>query len=147
MRLVNRVIASILRPGHYLTACYIAVNRPAGKMTLVNMGHTPVLYLPADGEAILLKYRGPALGMIADHYYQSLEMPVKPGDRFLMYSDGLVERAKEGEMWVQGAQRLLGYAPQLQGGPISALPARIASICLGTAEKFDDDMVIMAVEV
>lgn len=54
----------------------------------------PIIF-PAGGEPIALKTRGIALGIKEDVRYEKEEMPINPGDRLLIYSDGISEAMNE----------------------------------------------------
>ncbi len=60
-----------------------------------NAGQNMPIIFPAGGEPIALKTRGIALGIKEDVRYEKEEMPINPGDRLLIYSDGISEAMNE----------------------------------------------------
>jgi sigma-B regulation protein RsbU (phosphoserine phosphatase) len=60
-----------------------------------NAGQNMPIIFPAGGEPIALKTRGIALGIKEDVTYEKEEMPINPGDRLLIYSDGISEAMNE----------------------------------------------------
>jgi GAF domain-containing protein/PAS domain-containing protein len=71
----------------------------AGSLRYGCAGHPPMVLMPADGPAVLLEGgRRPLLGFGAgttNRLAESVEVPFRPGDLALMYTDGLVERRRE----------------------------------------------------
>jgi len=105
MKMINDVLAEILPGGKYLTACYMHINRTTKKATIINAGHPPVVCWPKDGDPYLIKTRGDILGMFKDAQFGMKSFKVSEGDRFLIYSDGLVESEKM--TWATGAEAIM----------------------------------------
>jgi serine phosphatase RsbU (regulator of sigma subunit) len=59
-------------------------------------GHFSPLVVAADGTSTYLDERpGPPLALFEGHRYESSSIEVRPGDRVVMFTDGLVERRRE----------------------------------------------------
>jgi sigma-B regulation protein RsbU (phosphoserine phosphatase) len=91
--------------------------------------------------------RQPALGLIADTVFRTAESPLKPGDVFLLFTDGAVEAENPaGEIY--GGARLAASFDEALDGPMAAMPAKI--VCDVTAfqkrQNYDDDVCLVAVE-
>ncbi|MFF3646608.1 SpoIIE family protein phosphatase [Streptomyces sp. NPDC002564] len=78
---------------HYLATCLYAVYDPiAGVLHLANAGHIPpVLVRADDGRSELLDLPTGAPIGVGGVPFESVLIPVAPGDRLLMCTDGLVE--------------------------------------------------------
>ncbi|MFE0173380.1 SpoIIE family protein phosphatase [Streptomyces sp. NPDC059002] len=78
---------------HYLATCLYAVYDPiAGELSLANAGHIPpVLVRAVDGRSELLDLPTGAPIGVGGVPFESVRLPVAPGDRLLMCTDGLVE--------------------------------------------------------
>ena len=76
----------------YVTAVYAVVNTERQTLTVATAGHPPPL-LHRQGETSSLECEhGVMLGVFPDAQYVNLEVvPFAPGDRLLLYSDGVVE--------------------------------------------------------
>ena len=76
----------------YVTAVYAVVNTERQTLTIATAGHPPPL-LHSQGETSSLECEhGVMLGVFPDAQYRNLEVvPFAPGDRLLLYSDGVVE--------------------------------------------------------
>ncbi|EGX57647.1 hypothetical protein SZN_21781 [Streptomyces zinciresistens K42] len=77
----------------YLATCLYAVYDPiAGELHLANAGHIPpVLVRAADGRSELLDLPTGAPIGVGGVPFEALRVPVSPGDRIVMCTDGLVE--------------------------------------------------------
>ncbi|MBO1331125.1 SpoIIE family protein phosphatase [Streptomyces sp. VRA16 Mangrove soil] len=78
---------------HYLATCLYAVYDPiAGELRLANAGHIPpVIVRAADGRSELLELPTGAPIGVGGVPFESVTIPVAPGDRLVMCTDGLVE--------------------------------------------------------
>ncbi len=147
MRMINDVLAEILSDGTYLTACYAKLNRKKKSLTIVNAGHPPVIYLPKGGEPRLIDIDGDILGMFNEVYYGQQDMKVSPGDRFLLYSDGLIERPALKKLWSECLPELLEACSRIKNIPIHALAEELASLMIDEKCKPEGDIVVLGVEV
>ncbi|MFC1533185.1 SpoIIE family protein phosphatase [Thermodesulfobacteriota bacterium] len=68
-------------------------------MSIVNSGHPPVVYLPKKGEARFIEIKGDVMGIFRDVFFETQDIVVNEGDRFFLYSDGLIERPGERKVW------------------------------------------------
>ncbi len=144
--MINNVLLEILPADKYLTLIYLHLNRKK-KITLVSAGHPPVLHLPVDDQARLIELGGDPAGMFRDACFSSLEVPVRRGDRFLAYSDGLLERPDTGRVWTATTHELLLVADELRKIPIQDVAARTNTIFNQRHAPPEDDIVIMAIEI
>jgi sigma-B regulation protein RsbU (phosphoserine phosphatase) len=82
--------------GQYVTAAYLFIDREAGLMRYGAAGHPPLLRSFADRRlAEPLEENGLPLGLMDAAHYTQVEHPLRSGDRFVLYTDGLVEAANE----------------------------------------------------
>ncbi|MFF1692559.1 SpoIIE family protein phosphatase [Streptomyces sp. NPDC058257] len=78
---------------HYLATCLYAIYDPiASELHLANAGHIPpVLVRAEDGRSELLELPTGAPIGVGGVPFEAVTVPVAPGDRLLMCTDGLVE--------------------------------------------------------
>ncbi|NUO57918.1 MAG: serine/threonine-protein phosphatase [Hamadaea sp.] len=95
----------------YVTGVLADLNLVTGVLRYVSCGHPEPVVLPASGGAVpLTAARRPPLG-IPDQV-EPAEHQLFPGDRLLLYTDGIVEsRAADGTLF--GVERLVGTAQEL----------------------------------
>jgi sigma-B regulation protein RsbU (phosphoserine phosphatase) len=147
IRMINDVLAEILPLGKYLTACYARLNRKTKKMTIINCGHPPVAYLPKKGKSRLIMLDGDILGTFKEVYFGHQEIAVHKGDRFILYSDGLIEDPGKKKVWTDGLEDLLKVCDQLRDIPINQVAKRLFTLLRGNRERIEDDIVVMAIEI
>ncbi|MBU0973258.1 MAG: fused response regulator/phosphatase [Proteobacteria bacterium] len=147
MKMINDVLVEILTQGKYLTACYMHINRTTLKLTIINAGHPPVVCLPVKGEPFLIKSDGDVLGIFPDAAFGMTHMGVSRGDRFFIYSDGLVESAEDKITWATGADSLLPVYSSLRNVSYAEAPMEMISQLFGNNCCPEDDIVLICVEV
>ncbi|WP_293991276.1 SpoIIE family protein phosphatase [Streptomyces sp.] len=107
----------------------------ARRLAWAQAGHPPPLLVRGGKAYRLERPAGMLLGASADPVYESAEFQLQPGDRLLLYTDGLVERP--GEDIDAGLDRLAAAA--LAAGP-SSLDALLTAMLAG--ERRDDVCVL-----
>ncbi|WP_167450016.1 SpoIIE family protein phosphatase [Streptomyces hyaluromycini] len=105
------------------------------RLVWAQAGHPPPLLVRGGRAHRLDRPAGMLLGACTDPVYESAEFRLEPGDRLLLYTDGLVERP--GEDIDAGLDRLAAAA--LAAGPAS-LDALLAAMLAG--ERRDDVCVL-----
>ena len=102
---VNNLLREILQLNQFVTAFYGVLDLERRRFTFSNAGHNPPLLLRPDGKLRQLKTGGTVLGVFENAAYDEEFIDLKPGDLFLLYTDGLVEAEnKAGRMF--GRNRL-----------------------------------------
>jgi serine phosphatase RsbU (regulator of sigma subunit) len=77
---------------HYVTAAYAFVDMEKSTLTYAGAGHPPLLLWGArSGEVRDIAENGLFLGKFNFATYSSVEVPLKPGDWGLLYTDGIPE--------------------------------------------------------
>lgn len=148
MRMINHVLIEILPEGKYLTACYLHLNRTTRKMTIINAGHPPVVCIPAGGgEPYLIKSKGDILGMFKDPHFGFQTIDVNQGDKFFLYSDGLVESAQKKVTWDSGADDMLPVYKKIADMPCNKAPKALVDSIFGEEDPREDDIVVLCIEV
>jgi len=88
---LNRVLYSNIPLHKFITAFYGVVNIPDRTLSFTNAGHNPPLLVHASGECERLEDGGSVLGAFSEVEYAQGEITLQPGDRLLMFTDGLSE--------------------------------------------------------
>ncbi|MBN2038176.1 MAG: SpoIIE family protein phosphatase [Chitinispirillaceae bacterium] len=91
---IERVNAEIIRDvatEFYLTAFVGYLDLHDNNLTYSNAGHiNPVIYRAEDGSLVPLKPQGTLIGILDDGYYDEQSVYLNPGDRFLLFTDGIL---------------------------------------------------------
>ena len=125
---MNRIFHGKLS-GQFITAAYVFVDLEAGRLAWANAGHPPPLLATAAG-VVELAPTGVLMGRLSRADYGERSLPIAPGDRLLLFTDGIPEcPSPQGELF--GDARLTAFLAE-QGGlapePLAAaLLARLAS--------------------
>ncbi|HVG22737.1 MAG TPA: SpoIIE family protein phosphatase [Thermoanaerobaculia bacterium] len=91
---VRRVVVSSLSGGRFVTFFYATVDTAAMKLRWCNAGHNAPILARADGTIVRLEEGGPAFSrLFRDAKYEERELDVAPGDRLVLFTDGVSEAA------------------------------------------------------
>ncbi|MFD9003567.1 SpoIIE family protein phosphatase [Streptomyces sp. NPDC059582] len=138
---LSRLNALLLhsRDPHGTATMILARYDPAGRRLLwAQAGHPPPLLL-RDGTARHLgRPGGMLLGASNSPVFEEAECPLQPGDRILLYTDGLVERPRES--LDRGLERLARAVETHRTGESGSLEPLLASMLEG--ERRDDVCVV-----
>jgi serine phosphatase RsbU (regulator of sigma subunit) len=89
------------------------------RLTMVQAGHPSPLLVRRDGSVEILGDGGFPVGMVQVASYETLEADLRPGDRLLVYSDGLVEAENaEGKQFSEARLRQFMREQAGNGTPI-----------------------------
>jgi phosphoserine phosphatase RsbU/P len=90
MRVLNRVLSGLLR-GQLISAAYLWLDPENHRAEYAAAGHPPLL-LWRQGELERIESNGLLFGIKPEcEAYPVCTMPMAPGDRFLLYTDGVTE--------------------------------------------------------
>jgi sigma-B regulation protein RsbU (phosphoserine phosphatase) len=94
---------------NFVTAAYVYVDVENNLMRYAGAGHPPMLqWRNSTGKAAQVLENGLVLGIIEDASYEALEFPLEPGDRYVLYTDGILEAANSAQEQF-GADRLMSF--------------------------------------
>jgi sigma-B regulation protein RsbU (phosphoserine phosphatase) len=83
---------------HFVTAAYVFVDMEKQSMSYAGAGHPPlVLWRASTGSASEVVENGLLLGQFPEETYSAVRVPVEPGDKVLLYTDGILETKSPSE--------------------------------------------------
>lgn len=133
----------------YLTLLLGLVDRQAGAAALVQAGHPPPLVASGQGtDWRALGQGGLPVGILPDPGYEAIEVPLPPGARLVVYSDGITDcRDPAGAEF--GLQRLQQLLRAQDGAPLAQSGQRLRQALHDWhgPGAFEDDVTFLALEV
>jgi sigma-B regulation protein RsbU (phosphoserine phosphatase) len=83
---------------HFVTAAYVFVDMEKNSMSYAGAGHPPLLlWRKSTGNASEVLENGLLLGLFPEATYSLIEVALEPGDKALLYTDGILETRSPSE--------------------------------------------------
>ena len=145
---VNRLFWEVTPKGLFASLFFGVLDLARGRLEFVNAGHDHPFIVRADGSLLDLEEGGTVLGLLESSRYERGLIPVYPGDRIVLFSDGITDRSNvDGELF--GVGRLKDAVLRNRGGSV-----RLALYSLlGEIQGFsgglpaEDDMTLILAQV
>jgi len=115
------------------------------KLTYSNAGHLPPLILSEDGSVRRLEKGGTVVGLFDGMDYQEATVPLRRGEVFLAYSDGVTE--PENDFGEFGEARLVSLVRQNRDLPLVRITEIVTAAVddwIGDKEQPDDVTLVLA---
>lgn len=92
----------------FVTVCLITVDLITGELHYSSAGHPPAAVLRTDGKIEFLHLSDLPIGVVPRHTYGMASAHLDPGDKLLLYTDGISEAHTErGMLDIDGIERAL----------------------------------------
>src|SRR3954469_5375329 len=156
---VNRIISENLDTRSFITMTYAVIDLNEGLLTFARAGHTPLIYLAADGGAAgaqVLAPSGLVVGLripgAAQKFAELLEedsIPLQKGDVLVFYTDGITEamNASSDLFGEVRLGRLIAEHGHLDAADLRERILREIEAFVGAADQHDDmTMILIKVE-
>ena len=147
-RRLDQALSPRLASDRFVSLVLAVLDRERGTLAYTNAGHPPPLLLRADGAVLRLTKGGPVLGMLEDARYEGDVVPLRPGDRLVLYTDGIVEAAGPagGEL---GEARMLAAIRTMSGQTAPEAARAVLDLAVGFAGggPLGDDATVVIVDV
>jgi sigma-B regulation protein RsbU (phosphoserine phosphatase) len=99
MEAVNNDFRSIFGARSFMTAMCVALDSESGRASVVGAGHPPLLVARRGTAAELVQSAAPPLGLLEHSQFAETSIELRPGDGFLLYTDGLYGASKKSVRW------------------------------------------------
>ncbi|MFN2627690.1 MAG: SpoIIE family protein phosphatase [Gaiellaceae bacterium] len=100
----NDVVSEEIAPGKFITMAYVTIDAARGEVACSAAGHPPPRLVLPDGTVESLDTIGLVLGVDAGQTYQEVRAQLPVGAAVLLYTDGVIEARRNGELY--GTERL-----------------------------------------
>jgi phosphoserine phosphatase RsbU/P len=131
----------------YVTAVYAVVNTDRQTITIANAGHPPALLHRRDATSLVEHDHGVMLGVFPDAEYTNTELaPFAPGDRLLLYSDGVLEARDRAGQFFDG-DRVARWLTDIEHRSAEQFAeAALSELTQWTGGGFEDDVTFVIAE-
>ena len=124
---LNSIVYRNTDSDRFITFFYAQLEGPMRRLTYVNAGHNAPFVVRSDGSHGRLREGGPVLGVFASRNYEMGSAQLSPGDRVILFTDGITEACGvEGEEF--GEARLLRLLQDHRMLPADELQAKILAV-------------------
>src|SRR5437762_3171166 len=96
MEAVNKDFRRVFGARSFMTAMCVAVHPSTGRASIVGAGHPPLLIARRTGATETIASVAPPLGLVESPELTETIVNLKPGDTFLLYTDGLFGSSENG---------------------------------------------------
>jgi serine phosphatase RsbU (regulator of sigma subunit) len=140
---LNAHLCANIPSNRLVTFFYGELDTAAGRLRYVNAGHNPPFLLGSGRPVARLGATGMALGVLPDTPYEAMTIELEPGDRLVMYTDGVTEATSPSDE-EYGDVRLESYLRTVNEAGrtlIDGIVADVLRFCDGARPH--DDMTLM----
>ncbi len=149
---VNQRVLQDTRQSVFITMIYGILDLRSGVLRFVRAGHEPLLILTQEGERVVqVAPEGIALGLVGPDIFENneeVEVQLHPGDRVLLYTDGVIEAMDQSAV-EYGRERLIARLKSARRtnaeGLIQSIAQDIHQFTLGIPQHDDITMLALCV--
>jgi sigma-B regulation protein RsbU (phosphoserine phosphatase) len=144
---VNRALCRHTPLDRFVTFFYATIDTSTRMLACSNAGHNPPILVRADGSVWRPASDGMVLGVLENNTYSQTEVPLRSGDRLVLFTDGITEAGShEGREF--GEDRLVELVIAHRHLPAPALlDAVFADVSAFTRSVFADDATLIVIGV
>jgi serine phosphatase RsbU (regulator of sigma subunit) len=140
----NEIVLEEIEPGKFITLLYLTVDARKGELACASAGHPRPRLLRRGGTPEPLDVGGLALGIDGGQHYEEARVRLEPEDVVALFTDGLVEARRDGELY--GEQRLDDALTANAGLPAQELADALLADCLAYGGELADDCAIVVLK-
>jgi serine phosphatase RsbU (regulator of sigma subunit) len=147
---INQVLCGKLE-SDFVTAGYLFLDIEEKNMIYAGAGHMPlILWRAAEKKIYEFREKGTILGQFEDIQFKNIRFPLKPDDRIILYTDGIVETSNPANT-LFGFDRLkefiISYAQLPAGQFADAIIRQIFNWSGKSSEEaLDDDLTLIVAD-
>ena len=95
----NDVVIEEVALGKFITMVYALIDPQTHELRCASAGHPPIRLVRPDGVVESLAPSGLALGIDSGQRYEEERVMLEPGSAIVLYTDGVIEARRDGELY------------------------------------------------
>jgi sigma-B regulation protein RsbU (phosphoserine phosphatase) len=145
LQAANDVVVGEIAPAKFITMVYLLVDPELGVIVGAGAGHPQPRIVAADGSVRALDVHGLVLGIEANQRYEERQAPLEPGGFVVLYTDGVIEARRDGELY--GFERLDAIVSAARGLSARDIAETILADCRDfAANELTDDCAVVVIK-
>jgi len=144
LRSANEVVLEEIADGKFITMLYVTADGATGELGCASAGHPPPRIVRVGAAPQPLRVRGLALGIAELQEYGAETVRLEPGDAAVLFTDGLLEARRDGELY--GEERLDAALAANASLPADQLAQAVVEDCRAFAGELADDCAVVVVK-
>jgi serine phosphatase RsbU (regulator of sigma subunit)/uncharacterized protein YigA (DUF484 family) len=138
----NQVVVDEIEVGKFITMLYVVVDPGRRVVACASAGHLPIRLVQPGGKVDGLGRGGVALGIDEGQEYPEQQLELEPGAAIVLYTDGVVEARRNGELY--GEERLDAYlSAHAEAGPQELAEGLVADCRTFSGGELADDCAVV----
>jgi serine phosphatase RsbU (regulator of sigma subunit) len=140
----NEIVLGEIAAAKFITLLYLTVDPRTGELACASAGHPPPRLVSPGKAPQPLGTAGLALGIEAGQRYETARVQLERGAAVVLYTDGLVEARREGELY--GEERLDQALARNAELSAPELARALAQDCRAFAGELGDDLAVVVLK-
>jgi serine phosphatase RsbU (regulator of sigma subunit) len=140
----NEVVVGEIAAGKFITMIYLTVEPATGAVVAASAGHPAPLLVSPEGAVKHLSVRGLALGVESGQVYAEQEALLDRGGAIVVYTDGVVEARRDGELY--GSERLAEVVAASHRRSAAEIADAVIADCRAFAGDLADDCALVVIK-
>jgi serine phosphatase RsbU (regulator of sigma subunit) len=140
----NEVVLGEIAAGKFITLLYLTVDPRSGEIACASAGHPPPRVVRPGLAPEAIDVTGLALGIERDQRYTSAHLRLEPGAVLVLYTDGLPEARRAGEIY--GENRLNAALLAAVERPAQEIAEALVAGCRAFAGELGDDLAVVVLK-
>jgi serine phosphatase RsbU (regulator of sigma subunit) len=140
----NEIVLGEIAEGKFITMLFLTVDGRTGELACASAGHPAPRIVRPGAATQPLAVRGLALGIAGEQTYAAERVGLEPGDAAVLFTDGLLEARRDGELY--GEERLDAALVANASLTAEELAKAVVEDCRAFAGELVDDCAVVVLK-